>query len=105
MRLASLQRLLGPPPRHGPCVAVGTTSRTAYRPDPPTPSATHFAIPAVVARRRSTGTQRPVMKPRRWNHPPPSGLRAGTPDRRGKRGEVMATFAMITTEPTWSIGE
>ncbi len=45
------------------------------------------------------------MKPRRWNHPPPSGLRAGTPDRRGKRGEVMATFAMITTEPTWSIGE
>src|SRR6266540_6655498 len=35
----------------------------------------------------------------------PSGLRAGTPDRRGKRGEVAAIFVMITTEPTWSIGE
>src|SRR6266536_2787602 len=42
-----------------------------------------------------------------WNPraPLPSGLRAGTPDRRGKRGEVAAIFAIITTEPTWSIGE
>jgi hypothetical protein len=35
----------------------------------------------------------------------PSGVRAGTPDRRGKRGEVAAIFAMITTNPTRSIGE
>ena len=35
----------------------------------------------------------------------PSGLRAGTPDRRGKRGEVAAIFAMITTNPTRSIGD
>ncbi len=35
----------------------------------------------------------------------PSGLRAGTPDRRGKRGEVAAIFVMITTKPTGSIGE
>jgi hypothetical protein len=35
----------------------------------------------------------------------PSGFRVGTPDLRGKRGEVDAVFVMITTNPTGSIGE
>jgi len=63
MRLASLQRLLGPPHRGmARAVAVGTTSRMPIRPNPPTQSATHTTIPAVVACRRSTGTRRTVME-------------------------------------------
>jgi len=61
--------------------------------------------PAVVARWRSTG---PVADChggiRTPDQPAPSGLRVGTPDRRGKRGEVAAIFVIITTEPPWSIG-
>jgi hypothetical protein len=67
--------------------------------------------PCLLPRSRSNLQHHPDGSPvdvvqlalclRNW----PSGARAGTPDRRGKRGEVAAIFAMITTNPTRSIGE
>jgi hypothetical protein len=105
--LASLQRLLdlsieawvvdSPP---------GWSSRWTNSTDLLIRSATHDSIPSFVVHQHRAG---PVAgRPRAclgWDYRPPSGLRAGTPDRRGKRGEVAAIFAIITTEPTWSIGE
>ena len=107
MRLASLQPLLGPPHRGiVRAAAVGVTSRTdcPSRPADSISDALHH--PSGSRLPTLHRTRRPAMEPNEGlAHPPPRGLRAGTPDRRGKRGEVEAIFAMITTEPTWSIGE
>ena len=70
--------------RHRPCLFPRSRSNLQHRPDGA----------------RSTSVQSPPYLGN-W----PSGLRAGKPDRRGKRGEVAAIFAMITTNPTRSIGE
>jgi hypothetical protein len=92
--------------RHGPVPSLSERrAESLIRPDLPTSLSNSHRHPAVVARRRPPEHDGPPWSPWRLDHPPTSGLRAGTPDRRGKRGEVGATFAMITTEPTWSIGE
>src|SRR6266542_4392156 len=104
MRLASFQRLLELR-HHGRAraVAVRKTSRSTTRPDLPAQFATtHNPIPTVATHLHPAAQNEPPWNPRA---PLPSGLHAGTPDRRGKRGEVAAIFAIITTEPTWSIGE
>jgi hypothetical protein len=100
------RRLLGPPHRGMARVAaVETTSRTAIRPDPPTSSTNSHRQPASSLADAPPDLGGLSRRHSKADQPAPSGLRAGTPDRRGKRGEVAAIFVMITTEPTWSIGE
>lgn len=93
-------------PWHGPCCRC--------RDDKPNTYPTRPADSISNSHHHPSGSRSPTFHRnttdchgarRGWDCPPPSGLRAGTPDRRGKRGEVAAIFAIITTEPTWSIGE
>ena len=97
-------------PVPGRCRRSTATPATACRKPKPHRSTTRCR-PCLFPRSRSNlqhrpdGTDRPSVQPPPYLGNWPSGLRAGTPDRRGKRGEVAAIFAMITTNPTRSIGE
>ncbi len=104
MRLASFQRLLELR-HHGMARAVASGRRADPLPGPTCQLSSQQ--PTTPSQRWPLTCIPPAQNEPPWNPraPLPSGLRAGTPDRRGKRGEVAAIFAIITTEPTWSIGE
>ena len=109
-RLGLAERCVSPPfsdcssgTGHGMCCRRRDRERTVpIRPELPALSA---ATPNTILRWPLASIDLPTDRHAPTEPCSPSGLRAGTPDRRGKRGEVAAIFAIITTKPTGSIGE